>query len=262
MTFDELDKKMRVYETAYDLCVLPHIFVVVRLDGRGFTRLTKIVHQFEAPYDMVFRNYMVETVKHLMSCGFNIIYGYTQSDEISLLFHPDENSFERKIRKIISILAGEASAKFALQLGAMASFDARICQLPTLPIVGDYFRWRNEDAHRNALNAHGYWMLRKQGKTIKQATSQLEGMSIAQKNELLFQNGINFNELPAWQKRGIGVYWQEYQKEGYNPKSQQVVQSTRNRVIVDDNLPMKEEYNNFIKNLLIKHQLPDEDAKS
>lgn len=60
--------------------------MVARLDGRSFTRLTKEVHQFEAPFDERVREIMVETVKHLMSCGFNVIYGYTQSDEISLLF--------------------------------------------------------------------------------------------------------------------------------------------------------------------------------
>lgn len=51
MKFDELDKKMRVFETAADYCVLPGIFMVARLDGRSFTRLTKEVCQFEAPFD-------------------------------------------------------------------------------------------------------------------------------------------------------------------------------------------------------------------
>lgn len=67
--------------------------------------------------------------------------------------------------------------------------------------VVDYFRWRSEDAHRNALNSHCYWLLRKEGKSVGQATSTLEGMSVAAKNELLFQHGINFNDLPRWQKR-------------------------------------------------------------
>ncbi|WP_262506716.1 tRNA(His) guanylyltransferase Thg1 family protein [Sporocytophaga myxococcoides] len=51
MKFDELDSKMRVYETAHDICVLPGIYMVARIDGRGFTRLTKEVHQFEAPFE-------------------------------------------------------------------------------------------------------------------------------------------------------------------------------------------------------------------
>jgi tRNA(His) guanylyltransferase len=57
MKFDELDAKMRVFETAHDLCVLPGIFMVARIDGRNFTRLTKEVFKFEAPFDPKFRDY-------------------------------------------------------------------------------------------------------------------------------------------------------------------------------------------------------------
>src|SRR5437763_1668176 len=131
MKFDELDAKMRVFETAHDHCVLPGIHIVARLDGRNFTRLTKEVHEFESPLDERFRDYMLATTEHLMTCGFNIIYGYTESDEISLLFHPAEDSFGRKERKLNSILAGEASARFSILLGAIACFDCRISQLPT-----------------------------------------------------------------------------------------------------------------------------------
>jgi tRNA(His) 5'-end guanylyltransferase len=56
--------------------------MVARLDGRSFTRLTKEIHKFEAPFDERMRNIMSETTVHLMNCGFNVIYGYTQSDEI------------------------------------------------------------------------------------------------------------------------------------------------------------------------------------
>ena len=55
MKFDEFDDKMRVFETGHDLCVLPGLYMVARLDGRSFTRLTKDVHQFEAPFDARFR---------------------------------------------------------------------------------------------------------------------------------------------------------------------------------------------------------------
>ena len=105
MKFDDLDAQMRVYETAHDLCVLPGIYMVARLDGRSFTRLTKEVHQFDAPYDVRFRDYMLQTAEHLMNnSGFNFTYCYTQSDEISLLFDLAENSFHRKLRKLQSIL--------------------------------------------------------------------------------------------------------------------------------------------------------------
>jgi tRNA(His) guanylyltransferase len=250
MKFDDLDAKMRVYETAQDRCILPEMYMVARIDGRGFTRLTKEVQQFEAPFDEKFRDLMVETVKHLMNCGFNIIYGYTQSDEISLLFHLSENLFGRKARKYISVLAGEASAKFSSILGDVGAFDCRISELPNKKLVEDYFRWRSEDAQRNALNAHCYWRLRQDNYSRNQATSKIEGMSIAAKNELLFQYGINFNNLPAWQKRGIGFYWEYTKKEGFNPKTSEYVSVHKRELYTDFELPMREEYNKFILDFL------------
>ena len=219
-------------------------------NGRSFTRLTKEVQQFEAPFDVRFRDMMLETVEHLMNCGFKVLYGYTESDEISLLFSRHEGSFGRKLRKLNSILAGEASAKFSLLLGAVACFDCRISQLPTVDLVVDYFRWRNEDAHRNALNAHCYWCLRRDGRNVEEATAALVGQSVAQKNELLFQHGINFNDLPSWQKRGVGVYWEEYDKPAVNPVSGQEVVARRRRLRRDLELPMKDAYGEFVRKIV------------
>lgn len=39
-----------------------------------FTRLTKTVHDFEAPFDERFRDLMVATVEHLMQCGLKVVY--------------------------------------------------------------------------------------------------------------------------------------------------------------------------------------------
>lgn len=253
MKFEELDTKLRVFETAHDLCVLPGLFMVARIDGRNFTRLTKETHKFEAPFDSRFRDCMVSTVAHLMECGFRVVYGYTQSDEISLLLHPDEENFGRKLRKLNSILAGEASAKLSLLLGSIAAFDCRISQLPTLDLVVDYFRWRNEDAHRNALNAHCYWTLRKVGESALTATQKLDRLSVSGKNELLYQQAhINFNDLPNWQKRGIGLYWELYQKEALNPLTKEKVLATRRRIKVDMDLPMKDGYNKFVRELVLR----------
>ena len=250
MSFDDLDRKLRVFETAHDRAILPETYMVARIDGRNFTRLTKETVSFEAPFDIKFRDIMVETVHHLMNCGFTISYGYTQSDEISLLFDLNEQAFGRKTRKLISVLAGEASAKFSVLLGRIGAFDCRISELPNAGLVADYFRWRQEDAHRNALNAHCYWRLRQQGQTSTQATRQIEGMRIADKNELLFQLGVNFNDLPAWQKRGTGVQWKEINRDGFNPITNQSTEVTRRQLFTSYELPLREEYNHFIGSLI------------
>lgn len=246
MVFDDLDKQMRVYEQSLDQIILPEIYMVARLDGRGFTRLTKEVCKFEAPFDVRFRDLMTKTVEALMDCGFKVVYGFTESDEISLLFAPEDNAFGRKVRKYNSTLAGEASVAFSLALGQVATFDCRIVPLPNIERVRDYFLWRQEDAHRNSLNSHCYWMLRKEGKSVQEATAMLEGQSVSYKNELLFSRGINFDKLPSWQKRGIGIWREQYEKEGFNLVTKKTEKAIRNRIHVEYELPLGQEYADLV----------------
>ncbi len=250
MNFDELDAKMRVYETSIDQCILSDMYLVARIDGRSFSRLTKEICDFEAPFDVRFRDMMINTVKGLMDCGFRVVYGFTESDEISLLFHVDEQTFGRKVRKYNSILAGVASATFSLQLGQVAAMDCRLIPLPNIERVQDYFLWRQEDAHRNALNSHCYWLLRKEGMNAIDATKMLEGKSVAYKNELLFSRGINFDTLPSWQKRGVGVYWDSVEKVGFNPVKNEEVKTLRRELKVDYELPLGQEYAKYVSSFL------------
>jgi tRNA(His) 5'-end guanylyltransferase len=237
---------MRMFETAHDRSVLPGIHIVVRLDGRGFTRLTKELHAFEAPFDERFRDLMVHTTKHLMDAGARCVFGYTQSDEISLLLHRDADAFGRKERKLLSILAGEASAAFSVKLGAAGVFDARLCEFPNSEYVTDYFRWRQADAGRNALSAHCYWSQRREGATVEEATGVLRGMSVAAKDEFLFARGINFNDLPLWQKRGVGVSWETYEVKATNPLTGAAVVATRRRLATELELPMGDAYGAYV----------------
>lgn len=266
MKFDDLDRTMRVYETAHDHCALPGLFLVVRLDGRSFTRLTKgefrpqsrdaagerePPQKFAAPFDERFRDAMLDAMTHLVgNAGFPILYGYQQSDEISLLLGPAADLFQRKLRKLESILAGEASAALTLQLGTRAAFDGRVSQLPSLKLVLDYFRWRQADAARNALSAHVYWTLRKEGRTPRQATAQASGLTTSAKHELLFARGVNFADLPLWQKRGTAVYWESYEKRGRNPKSGAEAVAVRRRLVRRLDLPMNDGYGLFLRDVI------------
>lgn len=223
MRFDELDVRMRAFETNDDRCVLPDLHIVVRLDGRGFTRQTREVWRLDAPFDVRFRDHMLDTVEHLMTaCGFGVVYGYTQSDEISLLLRRDDATFGRKTRKILSVLPTEAH-------------------------VIDYFRWRHEDAHRNALNAHGYWLLRGQGQSAQAATAALAGLSVADKNELLFRGGVQFNTLPAWHKRGAALYLREETRPGTDPRTGASRPTLRRVLHRDLELPVGEAYGVFVQ---------------
>lgn len=220
--------------------------MVARLDGRNFTRLTKESHDFEKPFDERFRDLMIDTTKHLMECGFRVRYAYTQSDEISLLLHRDEDVFNRKTRVYNSILAGEASAKFTLLLNDLASFDCRIVQLPTQESVVDYFRWRQETAHYNALNGHCYWLLREEGNSAQGANDILHGMSEAEKNEILSARGVVYSNVPAWQKKGVGLHWHDYEVVGKNPVTDKDEVSSRREIVANMSLPRGAVYDQFI----------------
>ncbi len=250
MDFDILDKQMRRFEQSLDRTMLDGIYLVARLDGHGFTRLTKKEWNLERPFDIRFRDAMVETTKRLMDCGFRMIYGYTQSDEISMLFHLQDVTFGRKDRKLLSILAGEASVAFSMAMGCPAVFDNRLVPLPQVDDVVDYFRWRQEDAHRNSLNTHCYWALRKEGISAAEAQKMMVGISNGEKNELLFERGINYNDLPLWQKRGVGMYFREEQRTGFNPLTKQATTCTRRALHVEMELPMGQDYSQLITTII------------
>lgn len=242
MDFNTLDKQMRRFEQSLDRTMLDGIYIVARLDGHGFTRLTKKEWDLEKPFDLRFHQAMVHTLAHLMDCGFRIIYGYTQSDEISILFHKDDNTFGRKERKLLSILASEASVAFSRCANRAAIFDCRLVPLPSIDYVVDYFRWRQEDSHRNSLNAHSYWLLRKEGMQPGDVQEKIANLTISEKNELLFSHGINYNTLPLWQRRGVAIYFKDEEKEGYNPVTKEITHCVRRRQCLDESLPIGEEY--------------------
>jgi len=247
MKSSSFETQMRALEYFHDLRLLPGVWTIVRVDGRTFSSFTET--RFEKPYDERFRNLMVATAQAMLE-ELHGLYAYTQSDEISLLFAPEWDLFARSVEKIVSISAGIASATFTHKADEPAHFDSRVWLGVDISLVIDYFRWRQADAARNALNSWCYWTLRGEGMDVPEATHELEGKSTAFKNELLFKHGINFNDISLWQRRGVGLCWESYEKEGFNPITQQTEMTTRRRVRTDQELPIKEAYADMLRGII------------
>jgi len=167
---DDLDALMRSGEAYHSLRVPPGCWTVIRVDGRSFTRLT--TDYYERPFDERFHDAMALAAKTLL-IDLSGIFASTHSDEISVLLPRTWNVFDREVEKTVSVAAGTASAMFSKASGIPGTFDGRLWVGATDDQVVDYFRWRQADAVRGALNSMSYWALRRDGKNERQATSAL-----------------------------------------------------------------------------------------
>ncbi|OXM58403.1 tRNA 5'-guanylyltransferase [Amycolatopsis thailandensis] len=247
MDAGDFEARQREREWFHGLTVPPGSWTVLRVDGRGFSKFTEA--RFEKPFDPRFAECMAEAAGAL-STEFASPYVYTESDEISLVLPPSADLFGRGVEKLVSISAGVASAAFTHAAGVPAHFDGRVWLGTKVDDVVDYFSWRQADATRCALNGWCYWILRKAGKSASEAGAALEGAGVSEKNELLFAHGVNFAEVPAWQRRGVGLYWESFERTGFDPVREIEVSATRRRLRVDRELPMKGEYRAFLGGLL------------
>ena len=92
--------------------------------------------------------------------------------------------------------------------------------------------------------------MRKAGISADDAQKRMSGISNSEKNEILFEHGINYNDLPFWQKRGVGMYYHNEQRQGFNPVTNEITTYTRRSLHLDMELPIGQDYSIFIATIL------------
>lgn len=155
---DEFGARMKAYEAVETARKLdPMLPIYARIDGRSFSVFTR---GMERPFDARMTAAMVETTKYLVN-KTNARIGYTQSDEISLVWLADAPEsdviFSGKLQKMVSVLASMTAAKFATVIPAeyadrLPHFDCRVFQLPSKDEAANAFLWRAMDARKNAIS--------------------------------------------------------------------------------------------------------------
>lgn len=245
MGYDALVMRMKEYEAATDTKLVNRMPVIIRLDGRAFHTFTK---GFEKPFDNRLNRAMQETMQYLCENITNCIFGYTQSDEITLvLFEQSKEAqpwFDNRIQKIVSSAASMATLKFNECLGNYwleaeeecwhedykfltgkqfrATFDARAFNLPKEEVVNNII-WRQQDAIRNSINS------------LAQANfshKQLQGKNMTETVDFMIDNGINWNNLPIKYKHGSACIRKPAEVDTPNGKV------IRNKWFIDNEMPV------------------------
>jgi len=237
---------MKDYEVFSNIKISKNSNVILRLDGRNFHNLSKYLN-LKKPYDYNFSLLMSEVSKDIFR-QFSPKFIYTFSDEINILL--DEIPFASRIEKLNSVFSSIASSSFTHHLLTdfddkfdfdkinphlfPISFDSRI-----IPVIYDdihnYFKWRQDESWRNCINSYGIWLLN-QEYSPQESTKKIKGLKSNDIHDLLFDKGINLNNVDTWQKRGIGIYKKPYLIEGFNPIKNEKTKSYRYELFADFDL--------------------------
>lgn len=200
-----LGDRMKLYERhEAGRRFMPLLPICARIDGKRFSRFTAGLAR---PYDERLSQMMVEVTQYLVEHSHARV-GYTQSDEISLLFYAESSGqqvfLDGRVQKMTSILAAMATAKFnALvperlpeRAGRIALFDCRVWTVPNQQEAANVFLWREQDASKNSISmaARHYY-----------SHAQLDHKDGAEMHEMLFRKGVNWNDYPGFFKRGTYV---------------------------------------------------------
>jgi len=167
----------------------------------------------------------------------NPLFAFTFSDEISFFFK--EIPYNNRVEKIDSIIPGFISSALTihLKLEKPVSFDSRIIILGKEDIY-KYLLWRQAETWRNHVSSYGYHTLLQAGLSEKETGLQLDKMKASSVHELVFKHGINLAETPAWQRCGILVYREKYEKTGFDPIQKKGVTTERTRIKQDWSPPI------------------------
>jgi tRNA(His) 5'-end guanylyltransferase len=206
----KLNYRMKLYEKQYEYSI-DDGWCVIRLDMRAGSTFTKSLKP--RGQNKHYFNAMTETTRRLIS-EFKACTGYTQSDEINLVFS-NINIFNKRLQKIISIIASYASSIFNIEfikntnkelnnnLYKVGIFDARIISLPNQDEVYNCIMNRGRDAIRNSISNRGLQ---------KFSSNKLHNKNISEIKDMLNEVNYSWDELAPSFKYGslIKQYLKEY----------------------------------------------------
>ena len=209
---DVLGDRMKLYEgREAQRRALSRLPIVVRIDGKGFSRWTKgLVY----PFDERLEKCRLYTMRALIK-ETGALIGYGQSDEMSfVLYSGDPKSqiyCDGRYQKIVSHTASMAANAWrdavALyipeKVGLTANFDSRAWEVPSLEEATNALMWREWDATKNSVSMAARSVY---------SHKEVNGKNGSEMQDMLMVRGINWNDYPAWAKRGTYMGRRSYDR--------------------------------------------------
>lgn len=262
---DDLGTRMKEYEFVAKHYLTRRMPVIIRLDGKAFHSFCK---HLKKPFDSVLTKTMQDTMKYLCENIQGCVFGYTQSDEITLILidYKRINSsawFDNNIQKMTSVSASMATLAFnnffkinvenfinenkeileyyeyckilPTKIGK-ALFDSRVFNIPKEEVVNNLI-WRQQDATRNSIQSMGQHYF---------SHKQLHNKNCNDIQDMLMQKyNINWNNLPIYLKRGSCCY--KIVKQIETQIKDEIIIANRNIWVVDEEPPIFTKDRNYIE---------------
>ena len=255
------DRMKKSYEYITRTFLTRRIPVIIRLDGKAFHTFTR---GFDKPFDGVLMRSMQRTMKYMCENVQGCVFGYTQSDEITLVLTDYAKTttdawFGYNVQKMASVAASMATLAFdrffaeeyddfgnkmvghcdvsskerklwdkyreAHKRGAI--FDARAFSVPKDEVCNCLI-WRQQDAVRNSIEAAGQAHF---------SARELHKKSTEEIRQMLLGKEINWLEFSTDCKRGSCCY-RVHVTEDVQVPDRGTVTVTRNRWVVDHDIPV------------------------
>lgn len=230
---DDLGKRMKEnYENVSKTRLVRRMPVAIRIDGKAFHTFTR---GFKKPFDWILIKSMQETTKYLCENIQGCVFGYTQSDEITLILVDYDKLetcawFDYEVQKLCSITASMATMIFNKVFSnnvRMENMDYKSSMIPqsmefqqkmmkyheTLTnamIKGAMFDARCFNIPKEEVTNLIYWRQLDATRNSIQMVAQsqfshkeLQGLSCNKlQDKLLIEKNINWNNYPTEVKRG------------------------------------------------------------
>ena len=278
--FDELGDRMKRYENITRNYLTRRVPVIIRIDGKAFHTWTR---GLEKPFDRTVMYLMQRTMLKLCQEVQGCVFGYTQSDEITLVLtdyktiHTDA-WFGYNIQKMTSISASIATLEFnwllekefARELENSLMLHNGCGKTPAYFESSKRAELLGGKMNKAVFDSRAFsipkdevcncliWRQQDATRNSIEAAghanfrqSELHGKNCNEIQEMLFQKEINGNDYPTCYKRGSACYRVKKTVEMEDPQNKgQMITVERSSWEIDNEIPIFTQDRNFIERWL------------